>query len=324
MAEKARRVWVAGHQGMVGSALCRRLAECPDTELVTRTRQQLNLLRQSEVEDFMAGQEIDEVYLAAAKVGGIAANRDFPASFIYQNLAIQNHVIHACWQAGVSRLMLLGSSCIYPRDSQQPMAEEALLTGPLELTNEPYAVAKIAGIKTCESYNRQYGTDYRCVMPTNLYGPQDNFNLDSSHVLPALLRKFHTATLAKADFVRVWGSGEPRREFMHVDDLADACVFLMRLPRTTWDSETDPRCSHVNVGTGMDLSIRSLAEKIAKLTGYEGRIEFDRSKPDGTLRKLLDTGRLERLGWSARIDLHAGLESAYKWMCDHWQDIEQQ
>lgn len=308
---------------MVGSALCRAL-EREGATLVTRERAQLDLTRQAQVEQFLHEQRIDQVYLAAAKVGGIAANDRYPASFIQENLAIECNVINASWQSGVSRLLFLGSSCIYPRDCNQPISEHELLNGPLEPTNEPYAIAKIAGIKLCESYNRQYGTDFRSVMPTNLYGPNDNFNLHNSHVLPALLRKFHTAVINDSDSVTVWGSGRPMREFLHVDDLAAACVHVMQIEKQDWDKQVERRCSHVNIGTGKDVTIGELATRIAAITGFKGDIEFDASKPDGTPRKLLDVSRLAGLGWRAGIDLKQGLEHTYAWMCQHWQEIEAQ
>jgi GDP-L-fucose synthase len=301
------RVFVAGHRGMVGSALQRRLEQEPDIELVTRDRAALDLTRQSEVEQFFGDLGIDQVYLAAAKVGGIRANDEQPADFIRDNLQIQTHVIDAAHRAGVSRLLFLGSSCIYPRLADQPMREEALLTGPLEPTNEPYAIAKIAGIKMCESYRRQYGSDFRSVMPTNLYGPNDNFDLETSHVLPALLRRFDAAARAGLPRVTVWGSGQPRREFLHVDDLADACLVVMRPGTEAYWSSVPVRLSHVNIGTGEDLSIAELAELIAALTGFEGEIGFDRSRPDGAPRKLLDVSRIHALGWAARIPLADGL-----------------
>jgi len=266
-------------------------------------------------------EDIDQVYLAAARVGGIEANHRFPADFIYQNLLMTCNVIHGAHEAGIDRLLFLGSSCIYPRDAAQPMREEALLTGPLELTNEPYAVAKIAGIKLCESYQRQHGRDYRSVMPTNLYGPNDNFDLQTSHVLPALLRKAHQARLEGLPAMDVWGSGSPRREFLHVDDLADACVHVMQLGRKTYWAAVDERCSHVNVGVGEDISIRALAELCAEVAGFRGELRFDVSKPDGTPRKLLDVGRLKGLGWRPRISLREGVSSTLDWMKTRWADI---
>jgi GDP-L-fucose synthase len=279
------------------------------------------LTRQKHVEEFLGDERVDQVYLAAARVGGIGANDRFPADFIYENLLIEANVIHAAHEVAVDRLLLLGSSCIYPRDAAQPMREEALLTGPLELTNEPYAVAKIAGIKLCESYNRQHGTEFRSIMPTNLYGPNDNFDLENSHVLPALLRKAHQARLDGSDTLPVWGSGNPRREFLHVDDLAAACVHLMGLPPERYWSVAQPRCSHINAGAGKDISIGELAELVAGIAGFEGELEFDASKPDGTPRKLLDTSRMQALGWRPSISLHEGIRSTYEWMTAHWEEI---
>jgi len=317
------KIFVAGHRGMVGSALVRKLlGEAPGrSDLVLRTHAELDLSRQDRVEAFFTAQNIDRVYLAAARVGGIKANGERPADFIRENLQIQTNVIHAAFRAGVSRLLFLGSSCIYPRLAEQPMREEALLTGPLEGTNEAYAVAKIAGIKMCEAYRRQHGCDFRSAMPTNLYGPNDNFDLESSHVLPALLRKFHEAATGGAARVAVWGSGRPRREFLHVDDLAEACVHLMDLPPERYWSVASERCSHVNVGTGSDTTIAELAARIAGITGFAGEIAFDPSMPDGTPRKLLDVGRLRALGWEASIDLEAGIHNTYAWMAEHWSDI---
>lgn len=308
---------------MVGSAIVRRLETAEKTELITRTRRELDLTRQSEVESFFGDENIDAVYLAAARVGGIKANNEFPADFIRENLQIQTHIIHAAHLAGVSRLLFLGSSCIYPRLADQPMAEDALMTGQLEATNEAYAVAKIAGIKMCEAYRRQFGSDFRSAMPTNLYGPNDNFDLETSHVLPALLRKFHQAVVDGDDAVSVWGSGRPRREFLHVDDMASASVHLMTLaPEQYWSVASD-RCSHVNVGCGTDISIAELAALIASVTGFEGRIEYDPSMPDGTPRKLLDISRLETLGWKPEIPLEQGVRDAYRWMVEHGGGAEQ-
>lgn len=308
---------------MVGAALCRRLAGEDGVELVTRTRAEVDLLRQRHVEDFLGDEHIDRVYLAAARVGGIAANERFPADFIYENLQIEANLIHAAQQVAVDRLLMLGSSCIYPRDAAQPLHESALLSGPLEPTNEPYALAKIAGIKLCEAYNRQHGSDFRSVMPTNLYGPGDNFDLESSHVLPALLRKMHQAVQDGADSVPVWGSGTPRREFLYVDDLADACVHLMNLPRERYWSVAEPRCSHINIGVGKDISIRELAELIASIVGFQGRLAFDRARPDGTPRKLLDVTRLHALGWQARTRLRDGIERTHQWLVEHWEEATQ-
>ena len=315
------RIFVAGHGGMVGSALLRALRRDGADDLLLRSRSELDLTRQAEVEAFFGDERVDCVYLAAARVGGIRANDTLPADFIRENLQIQINVIDAAHRAGVSRLLFLGSSCIYPRLADQPMREEALMTGPLEPTNEAYAVAKIAGIKTCEAYRRQHGRDYRSAMPTNLYGPNDNFDLESSHVLPALLRKFHEAKRAGASSVQVWGSGRPRREFLHVDDMAAACIHLMRLPPELYWSVASERCSHINVGCGSDVSIAELAGLIARLSGYEGRIAFDTSQPDGTPRKLLDVGRLRSLGWEAAIGLEEGIRATHDWMVAHWDRI---
>lgn len=313
-ASRPLRVFVAGHRGMVGSALQRRLQCEHGIEILTCERAALDLTRQADVERYFGDQRIDHVYLAAARVGGIQANDRFPAEFIRDNLLIQTHVIDAAWRAGVSRLLFLGSSCIYPRLASQPMREDALLTGPLEATNEPYAVAKIAGIKMCESYRRQYGCDFRSVMPTNLYGPNDNFDPETSHVLPALLRRFDDAAREGRDEVTVWGSGRPRREFLHVDDLAEACVRVMTLDPDSFWAAVPVRVSHINVGTGDDIAIGDLARLIASLTGFQGRIAFDASKPDGTPRKLLDISRIQALGWRARILLEDGLRSTLEWM----------
>ena len=310
-------IFVAGHQGMVGSAIVRRLRALGHRNILTATHAELDLTDQAAVRDFFGVQHIDQVVLAAAKVGGIHANDTYPADFLYQNLMIEANVIHAAQGAGVQRLLFLGSSCIYPRNAPQPMREEALLTGTLEATNEPYAIAKIAGVKLCESYNRQYGCDYRSVMPTNLYGPGDSFHPENSHVVPALLRRFHEAVQAVAPEVEIWGSGTPRREFMHVDDMAAASVFVMQLDDATWRAHTQPMLSHLNVGTGADCTIRELAEAIARVTGYTGRLVFDASKPDGAPRKLLDVSRLAGLGWRARIELEDGLRDAYRWFLAH-------
>jgi nucleoside-diphosphate-sugar epimerase len=315
------KIFVAGHGGMVGSALLRRLEGSADKPILTRGRSELDLTRQAEVEAFFADENISEVYLAAAKVGGIRANNEFPADFIRENLQIQNNVIHSAFKARVDRLLFLGSSCIYPRLAEQPIREQALMTGALEPTNEAYAVAKIAGIKMCESYRRQYGCDFRSAMPTNLFGSNDNFDLETSHVLPALLRKFHEAVVEGADRVTVWGSGKPRREFLHVDDMAAAGCFLMDLSEEAYWSVTGERVSHVNVGTGEDISIAGLADAIAEVVGFSGSIEFDRSMPDGTPRKLLDVTRLQRLGWSASIGLDEGLRQTYRWMVTNWDRL---
>jgi len=317
----ARPIYVAGHRGMVGAALVRALDKSGHTNIITRTHRELDLADQAAVRAFFEQQRPAEVYLAAAKVGGIHANDTYPAEFIYDNLMIQANVIDAAYRTGTKRLLFLGSSCIYPRLAGQPMREDALLTGPLEPTNEPYAIAKIAGIKLCESYNRQYGTDFRSVMPTNLYGPGDNFDLANSHVIPALLRKFHEAKQAGAASVEVWGSGTPRREFLHVDDMAAACLYVMQLPGDDYRAKTDPRLSHVNVGTGEDVTIAELARIIAGVVGFGGDIRFDTSKPDGAPRKLLDVSRLHALGWQPHWALPEGLADTYGWFLDHQDEL---
>ena len=306
-------IFVAGHRGMVGSAIVRRLRARGYTNIVTATHTEMDLTSQAAVPAFFASRRFDCVVLAAAKVGGIYANNTFPAEFIYQNLIIQANVIHAAHVAGVQRLLFLGSSCIYPRLAEQPMREDALLTGTLESTNEPYAIAKIAGIKLCESYNRQYGRDYRSVMPTNLYGPNDNYHPENSHVIPGLLRRFHNAVQSKAHEVVVWGSGAPMREFLHVDDMASASVQIMELSEETYRAHTSSLVSHINVGSGIDCSIRELAETVARVTGFKGRLVFDASKPDGSPRKLMDISRLKALGWKAQFSLEEGLRDAYQW-----------
>lgn len=315
------RIFVAGHNGMVGSAIVRQLQQNPAVELVLRSRSELDLISQAQVRAFFAAERIDQVYLAAAKVGGIVANNSYPADFIYENLMIQCNIIHSAHQAGVQKLLFLGSSCIYPKLAVQPMTEQALLTGTLEPTNEPYAVAKIAGIKLCESYNRQFGRDYRSVMPTNLYGPNDNFHPQNSHVIPALLRRFHEAQLAGAAEVVAWGSGKPMREFLHVDDMAAASVFVMDLATELYQQHTEPMLSHINVGTGIDCTIRQLVETVAKVVGYSGHIAFDASKPDGAPRKLMDVSRLAALGWTAGTSLEEGLASTYQWFLQHQESF---
>lgn len=307
------KVFVAGHNGMVGSAICRQLAADASVEVVTASRQELDLLSQSDVARFFDEHKFDQVYLAAAKVGGIWANNEYPAEFIYQNLTIQNNVIHSAYQSGVKKLLFLGSSCIYPKLAQQPMQESALLTGVLEPTNEPYAIAKIAGIKMCESYNRQYGVDYRSVMPTNLYGENDNFHPENSHVIPALMRRFHEAKLAGDAEVVVWGTGKPMREFLHVDDMAAASVFVMNADVETYQANTETMLSHLNVGTGEDCTIAEMALTMAEVVGFEGEVVFDATKPDGTPRKLMDVSKLNALGWKHSISLKQGLTMTYEW-----------
>ena len=309
---------------MVGHAIVRQLEARGTYEIVTSGRADLNLLNQQDVSEFFQSEAIDAVYLAAAKVGGIQANNNFPAEFIYENLMIQANVIHGAHCANVHKLLFLGSSCIYPKLAAQPMREDALLTGILEPTNEPYAIAKIAGIKMCESYNRQYGRDYRSVMPTNLYGPHDNFHPENSHVIPALLRRFHEAVAQNATEITIWGSGTPMREFLHVDDMAAASVFVMQLSSDAYNAQTDPMLSHINVGTGLDCTIRTLAETIAVVTGFSGKLVFDQTKPDGAPRKLMDTSKLNAFGWSPAIDLRTGLQSSYDWFVANQDKFREQ
>lgn len=312
-----RKIYIAGHRGMVGSAILRQLQARNNAggalTLITRTHAELNLTDQTAVRDFMTAEAPDVVILAAARVGGIMANNTYPADFIYDNLMIECNVIHQAFAAGVKQLLQLGSSCIYPRDAAQPMAENALLTGTLEPTNEPYAIAKIAGIKLCESYNRQHGVDYRSVMPTNLYGPGDNFHPQNSHVLPALIRRFHEAARDGLDEVVIWGTGNPKREFLHVDDMAEASLFVLDLPQDIYTANVQPMLSHINVGTGREVSIGELAQMVAEVTGFKGKLGFDTSKPDGTMRKLMDVSRLADMGWRAQIELKQGLQETYNW-----------
>ena len=319
------RVFVAGHRGMVGGAILRQLearqSDGETIEIIVRSRAQLDLTNQTAVRDFMTVERPDVVILAAAKVGGIHANSVFPADFIYENLMIECNVIHQAFEAGVKRLLLLGSSCIYPKAAAQPMSETALLTGTLEPTNEPYAIAKIAGIKLCESYNRQYGVDFRSVMPSNLYGPGDNFHPEHSHVLPALLRRFHEAVRDGREEVVIWGSGKPKREFLHVDEMAKASLFVLDLPKVVYDAETEPMLSHINVGSGADISIADLAGLVARVVGFKGRIRQDETKPDGTLRKLLDVSRLTRLGWTSSIPLEKGVADTYRWFLNQQSEL---
>jgi GDP-L-fucose synthase len=299
---------------MVGSAIVRQL-KTNNCKLLTKSHSELDLTNQQQVNDFIAREKPDQIYIAAAKVGGIYANNTYPADFIYQNLMIQTNIIHAAHKNNVEKLLFLGSSCIYPKSVKQPMQEEALLTSVLESTNEPYAIAKIAGIKLCESYNRQHNRDYRSVMPTNLYGPGDNYHLKNSHVIPALIRRFHEAKINDAIKVKIWGSGKPQREFLYVDDMAAACIYVMKLNKIIYQQQTKPMLSHINVGTGKDITIKKLAENIAKVTGFKGKIEFDTTKPDGPKRKLMDSTRLNRLGWKFKIGLEQGLKQTYEDYC---------
>lgn len=313
-------IFIAGHKGMVGNALERQLRLDSNNHIITADRGELDLTNQQAVNDFFTKQKIDQVYLAAAKVGGIYANNEYPAEFIYQNLMIQANIVHAAHLHGVQKLLFLGSSCIYPKLAKQPMREDTLLTGQLEPTNEPYAIAKIAGIKLCESYNRQYGRDYRSVMPTNLYGFNDNFHPENSHVIPSLIRRFHDAKLVDAAVVKAWGTGKPRREFLFVDEMAEASIFVMNLGREKYQLGTLPMLSHVNVGTGVDCTIKELTETVARVVGYQGEIKWDSTKPDGSPRKLMNISCLERLGWKAQISLEEGLSSTYEWFLAHQGD----
>ena len=307
------KIYVAGHNGMVGSAIVRKLREKGFVNIITRSSSELDLINQQNVHNFLQEEKPDYVVIAAAKVGGIHANDSYPAEFIYQNLMIEANLIHGAYLAGVNNLLFLGSSCIYPKESQQPIKEEYLLSGHLESTNEPYALAKIAGIKLCESYNRQYGTDYRSIMPTNLYGPNNNFHPKSSHVIPALIRKFHEAKVNNKPFVEVWGSGKPMREFLHVDDMADASIHIMDIDKKTLESEVDPMLSHINIGTGMDITIKDVAQLIKGIVGFNGDIVFNTKMLDGTKRKLLDVSRIKSLGWEHSIALKDGIQETYDW-----------
>jgi GDP-L-fucose synthase len=317
------KIYVAGHRGLVGSAIVRKLIAdgFDESNIVTRTHSELDLINQQDVKDFFQSEKIDHVILAAAKVGGIYANITYPAEFIYQNLIVQCNVIQEAYLAGVDRLLFLGSSCIYPRMAEQPMSESALVTGTLEPTNEPYALAKIAGIKLCESYNRQYGTDYRSVMPTNLYGKNDNFNLENSHVIPAIMRKVHEAKQQGSDSVEIWGTGKVMREFLHVDDIAEASLYVLGLEKETLSAHTEPMLSHINVGTGIDVPIKELAETIVEVVGFKGKLKFDTSKPDGAPRKLLNVERLKNLGWQPKTSLKEGLRDTYQWYLKNSSDI---
>jgi GDP-L-fucose synthase len=314
------KIFVAGHNGMVGSAICRQLQN-QDVELIVTSRHELDLTNQDQVKEFFSSHKFDQVYLAAAKVGGINANNSYPGEFIYENLMMQSNIIHQAHESDVDKLLFLGSSCIYPKLAKQPIGEAELLTGLLEQTNEPYAIAKIAGLKLCESYNRQYNRDYRSVMPTNLYGPMDNFHPQNSHVLPALLRRFHEAKEAGLKEVVVWGSGSPMREFLHVDDMAKACIFVMGLERALYCSSTKPMMSHINIGSGNDCTIKDLAETISRVVGFSGEIIWDRSMPDGTPRKLMNIGLIESLGWSSSIALESGIKNTYEWFKRNIDDL---
>lgn len=317
MPELNSKIFVAGHRGMVGSAIIRQLESDGYSNIITRNRNELDLTNQQAVVDFFETEEIDQVYLAAAKVGGIVANNTYPADFIYENLMIQCNIIHSAHLTNIQQLLFLGSSCIYPKLASQPMAETALMTGTLEETNEPYALAKIAGIKLCESYNRQYGRDYRSVMPTNLYGAFDNFHPENSHVIPALLRRFHEAKLNNDKEVVAWGSGKPMREFLYVDDMAEASIHVMNLDKSIYDANTEPMLSHINIGTGVDCTIEELVKTVAKVVGYNGEVKFDATKPDGAPRKLMNVDRLKTLGWVSSMSLEDGLSRAYKWFVDN-------
>ena len=311
------KIYIAGHNGMVGSAIVRRLREKGFVNIITRSSSELDLTDQKNVHNFLQDERPDYVVIAAAKVGGIHANDSYPAEFIYQNLMIEANLIHGAYLAGVNNLLFLGSSCIYPKESLQPIREDYLLSGHLESTNEPYAVAKIAGIKLCESYNRQYGTDYRSIMPTNLYGPNDNFHPKNSHVIPALIRKFHEAKVKNKPFVEVWGSGKPMREFLHVDDMADVSIYIMDIDKKILESEVDPMLSHINIGTGTDITIKDVAQIVKEVVGFYGEIVFNTKMSDGTKRKLLDISKLERLGWKSVITLKDGLKETYEWFLEN-------
>ncbi len=316
-----KTIFVAGHRGMTGTAIVRQLKKRGYKNILTASRQECDLTRQDQVSVFFQKHKIDDIYVAAAKVGGIHANNTCPAEFIYQNMMIEANIIHAAHCSDVDNILFLGSSCIYPRSAEQPMREDALLTGPLEPTNEPYAIAKIAGIKLCESYNRQYQRNYRSVMPTNLYGPGDNFHAENSHVIPGLLRRFHDAVTEGHDEIVIWGSGRPRREFLHVDDMAAASIFVMELEPAIYQSKTQPMLSHINVGSGVDCTIKELAETVAKVTGFNGRLVFDDSKPDGSPRKLMEVSKLKSLGWQSSISLESGLQQTYQWYLSNLDNV---
>ncbi|MEI6544911.1 MAG: GDP-L-fucose synthase [Methylococcales bacterium] len=318
------KIYIAGHRGMVGSAIVKQLIEVGYQNLVTRTHAELDLIDQAAVRNFMQQERPDIVILAAAKVGGIHANNTYPAEFIYENLMVEANVIHQAWAIGCQRLLFLGSSCIYPKLAEQPMQESALLTGPLEATNEPYAIAKIAGIKLCESYNRQYGTDYRSIMPTNLYGHHDNFHLENSHVIPAMIRKFHDAKVSQSGTVTLWGTGTAKREFLHVDDMAAASIHIMNLSKEQYQSITAPMLSHLNVGSGIDITIKELAETIQEVVGFDGEIVWDSTKPDGTPRKLMNVDKIKALGWQASISLRDGLTDTYQWFFANQNEFKAQ
>jgi GDP-L-fucose synthase len=317
MQNKLKKIYLAGHRGMVGSAIAQQLNDSGYQNVIVRTHAELDLTNQAAVRDFMQQEKPDQVILAAAKVGGIHANNIYPAEFIYQNIMVEANVVHQAWAAGCQQLLFLGSSCIYPKLAPQPMQESALLTGVLEATNEPYAIAKIAGIKLCESYNRQYGTDYRSVMPTNLYGQNDNFHLENSHVIPAMIRKFHDAKTSASPTVTLWGTGKAMREFLYVDDMAAACLHVMELSKQQYQASTEPMLSHLNVGTGEDVTISELADTIQQVVDYQGEIAWDTSKPDGTPRKLMDASKIKSLGWQPRITLAEGLANTYRWFLEH-------
>jgi GDP-L-fucose synthase len=316
-----KKIYIAGHRGMVGSAIFRSLKKQGYQNIIYRTRQELDLINQNNVNNFFKSERPEQVYLAAARVGGIYANNNYPAEFLYENLTVQNNIIHAAWKSGVKKLLFLGSSCIYPKEAIQPMSEGSLLSGKLEPTNEPYAIAKIAGIKLCESYNRQYGVDYRSVMPTNLFGPGDNYHLKNSHVIPALIRRFHEAKEFNLESVKIWGSGKPKREFLYVDDLAEACIFIMNLDLSTYMSHVRDMQNHVNVGSGFDISIKELAELIKKITAYKGNIEFDNSMPDGAQKKLMDSSLINLLGWKAKYNFEDALIKSYRDFIEHKTEL---